>query len=779
MEHTTLSSLKDKVIAVLEQAGKYNRSLLTAPAAILWPDKERQWEGVLPELRAELPQLLTFGNYDPTKRSGPAIWLKCMLGGTIHTDGFSAEIPAIIYLPGVSKEELRSPETAAPQLQPIIPYAYTGTITTQYNGREWTVQSLMENKEDGLGLSLAKDRQTKEALLKALPALFNKRVAWPPTAIDAGYLHGLLFPNAIPSLLQWICKGEDFLQELGAGQKESFVPLCNTRFGFEPDYKNIISIIAKLGSHQGVWEEVWQHYAAAPAKYPEIIELLRAAKPEDLGTGLYTIPAESWPQSAESGEDELRELMLSLARKDAATCYTELQNAAKEYGYRLKWVWGELGYLPLAKSLQHLLRMTECCAEAIKTGSLDELEKYYVTTGAAADEAMRSAYACVKKEADKEAVTGIISVVYKPWLEKLALKFQELVTKNKLPQTAHVVTEADEVLLFVDAFRYELARAFMTRLEQSKYKVAIATAWSALPSLTPTAKPAVSPIVADINKHSIPNEFRPQLVNGKDLNTANFRSALEGRGYHYCSKPVDVIAGKKCWLEIGEIDKKGHTEGAGLVHCIPELFNQIAETLEVLFSKGIKAVKIVTDHGWLLLPGGLPKIELKKELVETRWGRCATIKSGATTDLLHLPWHWNQEVYIAYAPGISFFKAGESYAHGGLSLQECLTPVMTITQDQPIATARIVNVTWRRLLCTVQTEGVQDGFLVDIRTRLDDEKSSILDESIERGKPQPKPVKDGKATLLISDDYPLTAAHVILMDSSGRVLHHQMTTSEA
>ena len=75
-----------------------------------------------------------------------------------------------------------------------------------------------------------------------------------------------------------------------------------------------------------------------------------------------------------------------------------------------------------------------------------------------------------------------------------------------------------------------------------------------------------------------------------------------------------------------------------------------------LFERGIKRIKIVTDHGWLLLPGGLPKTPLNAGLTETRWGRCALIKEGAATNLLHLPWRWNPSIFIAYAPGISFLK---------------------------------------------------------------------------------------------------------------------------
>jgi hypothetical protein len=123
---------------------------------------------------------------------------------------------------------------------------------------------------------------------------------------------------------------------------------------------------------------------------------------------------------------------------------------------------------------------------------------------------------------------------------------------------------------------------------------------------------------------------------------------------------------------------RGHEEQAGMVNRIDELFEQVQEALNSAFERGIKRIKIVTDHGWLLLPGGLPKTQLNEGLTETRWGRCALIKEGAQAALLHLPWRWNPSVYIAYAPGISFFKANQEFAHGGISLHECLVPTLIV-----------------------------------------------------------------------------------------------------
>ena len=52
----------EALIQSLSRAGEYSRDDQVAPAVILWPDKERQWEPVLPVLRERLPHLLTLGS---------------------------------------------------------------------------------------------------------------------------------------------------------------------------------------------------------------------------------------------------------------------------------------------------------------------------------------------------------------------------------------------------------------------------------------------------------------------------------------------------------------------------------------------------------------------------------------------------------------------------------------------------------------------------------------------------------------------------------------------
>jgi len=765
-------SINDKVIAALQQAEQHNSSLMVRPEVILWPDPERQWESVIPALRKRLPHLLAFGSYVPENKQGPAIWLKCMVARVLpEADWDSAAVP-IIYLPGVSRIDLRNVGHAELGFQPLIEYQYTGSLFLQENGKEWTIQAFIENSGMGLGIRVASDKATKYALKQALPAIFeDPEVFYGKTSVNADFLNSQLFPDVLPSILKWLCKGDTFLKTLEASKKEAFVNLCVSQYDFEPDYKNVRAIAEKLGSQKNSWKQVWQLYANAPHKYPEIENLLRSAKPDDLGTGMFALPRESWPQVNEQEEESLYEGLTKASKQEKQKALSTLKELEKIHVLRRNWVWHELEKTPLADSLQFLLPMAAKACEPFASGSINELKDYYTSEGFTVDRNMRKALAAIKSVKDSTRVISLIQLFYRPWLESLATRFQKLVeagpdifTKQNFPE------ESEEVVVFVDALRYELAEEVSRLLVDQQYTVKLDAGWTAIPSLTPTAKPAVAPLASQVSQSSEISEFKPQTLNGKKLDSGAFKELLSTLGYTVASHADDMEPGKKYWIEVGKIDSQGHEEQSAMVRRIEELYEIVRETLEVAFIKGFKRIKVVTDHGWLLLPGGLPKTLLNAGLTETRWGRCALIKEGAPTGLLHLPWQWNPSVFIAYAPGISFFKANQEYAHGGISLQECLVPAMVIENPHAkISLAKISEVKWVNLKCTVLTTEAGDNAMVDIRTKYTDENTSVV-ESKNRS------VENNKGVLMVSDEAEGKAAFVVLTDDSGKILDKKLTT---
>ena len=765
-------SIYDKVVHALKQAENHNSNVMVKPEVILWPDPENQWQDIIPVLQKELPQLLIYGSYNPAIKQGPAIWLKCMVAKVLPIDYWDADAIPIIYLPGVAKSDLRNVENAVFNFQPLLEYQYTGTLFTQENGREWSILAFIENPVNGLGIKVAHDNATKDALKKTLPSIFQDRdVLANKTIIEADYLNNHLFPDIIPSILKWMCKGDDFLKTMDPGKQEVFMNLCKSQYEFEPDYKNIKAIAEKLGSQKNSWIYVWQLYTTAPKKYPEILDLLRLAKPVDLGEGLYALPEESWPQVNDQKEISLTQAMKNVAEMNGSNISSALLELEREHHIRRNWVWYELGMAPMADSLHHLSKMAMQAMEPFSSSSIEEIKNYYISSGFLIDQHMRKALAAVKSERDKDIVKAIIGFTYRPWLENITNKFQKLVEQDaSIFTTQNAAEESESFVLFVDAFRYELAEEFCKRLTKYKLKVSLQAGWSAIPSLTPTAKPNVSPISTAITIQSGISEFRPQLQNGKDLLTPVFREALKTVDFKLVTNANDIQGEGKYWQEIGDIDTKGHEEQADMVKRIEELFDQVQEALDVAFERGIKRIKIVTDHGWLLLPGGLPKTQLNAGLTETRWGRCALIKEGATIDLLHLPWRWNPSIYIAYAPGISFFKVNEEYAHGGISIHECLVPTLIIENPNVLnIEAEVKVVKWVNLKCTIQTSDVPDRYSVDIRTKYNDAKTSIvLSKS--------KTLKGNTATLMVDDGAESQAATIVLLDENERILDKKPTT---
>jgi hypothetical protein len=766
------ASIYDKVVHALKQAGNHNSNVMVKPEVILWPDPENQWCDVMEVLQESIPHLLIYGRYEPSKKQGPAIWLKCMIAKVLPEANWDEDAIPIIYLPGVAKSDLRNVENAVFNFQPLLEYQYTGTLFIQENGREWSILAIVENPTNGLGIKIAHDNATKEALKKTLPSIFQDReVLANKTIIDADYLNNQLFPDIIPTILKWMCKGDVFLNTMDSGKREVFTNLCRSQYDFEPDFRNIIAIAEKLGAQKNAWKYVWQMYANAPKRYPEMEDLLRSAKPSDLGSGIFALPQESWPQVNEEKEDALRQSLVEAAKLDVHKALDELHKLEEEHCPRRKWVWFEIGKSPLTDSLQYMVQMATAAAAPFPSTSIDALKTYYETSGYKADQYMRKSLAAVKSAKDKAIVISLIQLLYKPWLEKITNKFQALVKTDPSIFTAQSATDEKEAfVLFVDAFRFELAEAFMDRISQVNRTISLKAVWSAIPSVTPTAKPHVSPIATAISTHSNINEFRPQLNNSKDLKTNIFREALTEKHFKYVTHANDIRAEGNYWQEIGDIDTKGHQEQSDIVKRIDELFDQVQEAINVAFEKGIKRIKIVTDHGWLLLPGGLPKTELNTHLAETRWGRCAIIKEGAHTDLLHLPWRWNPDVFIAYAPGISFFKKNEEYAHGGISIHECLVPILTIEQtNTPVSSAIIREVKWVNLKCNVVTENASDLFTIDIRTRYNDEKTSIVVSTR-------KTVKENKGVLMVNDDAEAKSATVVLLDEHGKIIDRKPTT---
>lgn len=776
MNQTLLEALK----ASLTAASRFNPGDMVRPAAILWTDADGQWRSAVEQLRSLMPELLTLGEYDSQTRTGPAIWLRTVMEENVRTRAFpdlawpEGAVP-VIYLPDVSRQVLRAVDECPDELKPLVELQYRGTVWAQRNGKDWTLRAFLVSDDGGLGLDVAEDKLTSQAMRGALSQLtLTPVVRLQGKRLEAEDFDKLMIGDAPRDLLHWLGDPEGTRAQWDEDTWAAFCGRCRQDYGFDPEADGEIAGGELLGKREGPWAAVWARVEEAPAAYGGIADLLRKAKPK----GKLIFDREAWPDETDAMEKELRGKLIeaaAMAPAEARQCLEELES---QHGKRRSWVWARLGMAPLAQALAHLVTLAARTASTLAGDSADAMAKQYIEGGYLADNAVLRALDCVKTADDTAAVRAAIRCVYQPWLEDTAQHFQECVAARPLPAVTEqdgVDAEEGDCLLFVDGLRYDMGQRLAGLASVRELDTSSSWRWAAVPTVTATAKPGSSPVAGSIIGNQLGADFCPDLADGgQAVSTQRFRQLLAEGGIQ-CLGGAETgspeAEGKRAWAEQGEFDKLGHDLQAGMAARVDDQIQLLLERIESLLDAGWKRVRVVTDHGWLLVPGGMDKVELPKYLVESRWSRCASIKDSSHVDLPMAGWSWNPQEVFTSAPGAHCFRASQEYAHGGISLQECLIPVLVFTSTKVSATVpvAVTELSWAGLRCRLQVSPATEGLAADLRTKPNVADSSIAD---------PKTLDDeGRASLLVPDDsLEGTMASLVILDSAGRVISKDATT---
>ena len=757
----------EALVGSLEAAAKYNPNDVVHPYAVLWTDHDAQWQPIIPQLRRLLPQLLTFGEYQPDQRIGPAIWLRSVVDRGLPEMELQDGVTPIVYLPGVSRQELRAVQECPESLRPLVELQYRGACWTQKSGKDWTVEAFLVSEEGGLGLDVARDATTRRAMLGALAELATTSV----DRLKGKHLEGedfdkLFTDDPSKDLLVWLSEPEAVKFGWNSGRWSAFKSRCKADFKFDPDKDGELVGAELLGKREDPWAAVWERFTESPALYPGVPELLIKAMPSDL-----FIESSSWPQINENEEAALRQSLLALAESTPTKARERILELDVSHGPRREWVWAKLGQARLASALGHLAELAEGAATKLGGASTAEMAKLHVDAAWEVDSAALSAMATVKSSADAQAVSKALNAVYRPWLESAAEHLQALAEKEPMPGhdgqgLEDLLVESGGLVLFADGLRFDVSQRLVERMRSKGWSVTLSTRWAGLPTVTATAKPAVSPVTKGIKGLSLGEDFLPATADGEQpLTTDRFRKLLVTAGYQYLRADESGDSSGRGWTENGELDKLGHSLQGRLAGRVEEQVDLFLERIEFLLDSGWREIRVVTDHGWLWLPGGLPKVDLPKYLTASRWGRCAAIKGGSKVEVPTVKWHWNAHERVAVAPGIACFGAGNEYAHGGLSLQESLVPVIRVTAGEAAAktAAKIGNVSWVGLRCRVQVETAAPGLSVDLRSKVNDPSSSV-------GKVRPVDANGAASILVADDELEGTSAVVVVLDAGGNVI---------
>jgi len=766
----------EHLLKAVRDAAVYNSEVQVAPACILWPDKDRQWEAVIPRLQTELPELLILGDYQPDKRTGPAIWLRCIIAGKTDDVSLPKDNTPIFYLPGVSRQDLRAIESCPDHLKPLAELQYRGVIWSQVNAKDWTILAYLKSDQGGLGLDVAQDSDAKSAMQLALYRLLDEEVKLlKGKRLDKDYFNTLLTGgDPVRDLLQWLDQGDAFQASRGEHEWKAFVEVCKSQLAFNPQKAGVLDGASKLAAKEGPWHAVWERFCEAPKRYPNIPDQIRKCRaPSDtifwlVGNGSF----DGWPQWNEDQEKVLNRDLLSLANVPTHDARKKILELEKQQGQRRKLIWAELGEAPLAMAMEHLAVLAYITQTNLAAGAVEDLATGYGNYGWKADDAVIRALAYVESPADFEAISTAIRSVYLPWAEESARHLQKIVDGASYPGgTCHSVrpfsASSSECILFVDGLRYDVGKRLVDMLEKADCCVVENLFWVPLPSVTATGKPAVAPL---FGTNKVAEE--PAGYNYEPITAYVFRKIITDNGWKILERADNGDGQGNAWCEFGDIDHEGHDRGWKIAKHLDGLLTEIRDRIASLLAAGWKSVRVVTDHGWLLLPGGLPKIELPSDLVDNKWGRCASLKSGAAAEERLYPWYWNPNQHFALADGICCYKKGEEYTHGGLSLQECLTLQLSVSREVSTGLSgaiKITDVVWKGLRCTVGVDGNFLGLSLDVRTQAGNLLSSVV-----LGVKQLK--DNGTASVVVeNEDLEGCEATLVLLDADGALIA-QITT---
>ena len=340
-----------------------------------------------------MPQLLALGEYMPEDRTGPAIWLRCVIDRALDSPHLPNEITPIVYLPGVGRQELGAYQCPA-LLQPLVELQYRGVCWTQKNGKDWTVEAFLGSKNGGLGLEIAQDTATREAMLRALSELATISVkALQNRRLEAKDFDRLFSDDYIRDVLIWMNDPSTTKSRWDGERWNAFASRCGEELKFDPERDGEIVAAERLGTRDEPWNTIWERFAESPRLYPRIPALLDKVMPDDLNDMF--VEESSWPQWNKENESKLRHALKELGNEAPATARDKVANLEKEHGSRRDCVWAKLDQSPLASALAHLVEIAERTTNELGSATVADMAKLYEQGAWQVDAAALSAMAAV------------------------------------------------------------------------------------------------------------------------------------------------------------------------------------------------------------------------------------------------------------------------------------------------------------------------------------------------------------------------------------------------
>ncbi|MET4841513.1 BREX-1 system phosphatase PglZ type B [Bradyrhizobium japonicum] len=754
------------------------------PAALVWPDPERQWFPAFADLRRRLASqrvaLYSLGDYAPDDGIGPAVWIRCVieapdapgLKGVIAGAAYS-----VVLLPGISWRDLREPLTLTKSAQMLVDMQYRGDVFRQRRqARDWTVATFLRDPDQGLGLEVATDSRTDESARRALAGILDLPLdGWRQRRLSADDFDSLLVEDKERDLLRWIADPDAARAGMAGAAWSAFCDQIERDYRIDLEQKGALqTTIERLARRSGAWVRSWNRLAAEPQQFRSVCERIREAtapKQGNLLGGLEEGDPVTSPHDNALAEKILTQELSGIAQLPNREAAAKIIALEERHRGRRDTLWAKLGEARLAQALEPLTRLAAATEAALPGDDLAAIATAYCEEGWRVDRALMETIAAAGTRED--VVARAAGALYRPWVDPLARRFRaalEAVGDAARPHPP--IIEPGTLVLFVDGLRMDVGHALADRLNNAGVPAALGWRLSPVPSVTATAKPLVTPVGDSIAGRGKVEALQPlETSSGKPASLDVLRKAMLARGIQVLDRNGVLPPEKDTsigYAECGNIDNDGHNMGLRLAGQLVAEVTRIAEYVVALKAVGWGRVRVVTDHGWLLMPGGFEPVRLPPSAVIAKGSRAAILQENAAAELTFIPWHWDKSVRIAVPPGAEAFRAGEVYSHGGLSPQECVIPDIVVGGETTAAgTLRISSISWRRLRLTVELSGEVRDFTVEVRRKERDPASRVDVAST---------IEGTRARLTVSDEIEEgDPVLVVIIDRHGSVIDARAT----
>ena len=290
---------------------------------------------------------------------------------------------------------------------------------------------------------------------------------------------------------------------------------------------------------------------------------------------------------------------------------------------------------------------------------------------------------------------------YGNYLNKVNQSFGEAVQReswkpNQYEFWKRYAKKGKSAIFFVDALRYDLTRRIISLLPKNEFEVSLEILKGLLPSVTEIGMSALLPGVEQELKIEVEDDQLKVFLEGQEVGSQQKRfkwleEKIGGHGKVVQLGEVRDTDLKNIELLVvtsREIDKLGTFVSDIYPQGFLGIVKQISQMICYLRDQGFEYFLVTSDHGFLFIPTEIQpnRIEAaQSKICRRRFAIGGSQKSCFVTkaDEVGL----NGTEILCFPIGLTVFSLpGETgtFLHGGLSLQECLIPVLKAKVKAPV-----------------------------------------------------------------------------------------------